>query len=130
LVTIPEEIFWVDWGSGLEDESFWDADFQTFVDDCNLVTVTVTDIHGNTSTCVSTVVVADTVKPVITLQAMNQMVECDGAGNTMALNAWLASHGGATATDACDNLTWSHNFTGLSDLCGAYRFSYCNVYGY
>ena len=41
-----------------------------------------------------------------------------------ALNAWLNNNGGATATDNCDDaagleLTWSNDFAGLSDDCGA-----------
>ena len=47
-------------------------------------------------------------------------VECDGAGNTADLNAWLASNGGAVASDICSGLvTWSNDFISLSDLCGA-----------
>jgi len=38
----------------------------------------------------------------------------------VALLAWLNAHGGAAATDACDNnLTWSHNYNGVSNGCGA-----------
>src|SRR5690606_17629938 len=33
---------------------------------------------------------------------------------------WLASNGGASASDSCStNLTWTNNFTSLSDECGA-----------
>jgi hypothetical protein len=46
-------------------------------------------------------------------------VQCDGAGNTAALDAWLSSNGGASATDACGGVSWSNNFTSLSNLCGA-----------
>ena len=35
------------------------------------------------------------------------------------LDAWLASNGGATATDACSGVTWSNDFDALSDDCGA-----------
>lgn len=56
--------------------------------------------------------------PRITTQASNLVVECDGAGNVADLNAWLASNGGATATDECGNISWSNNFSALSDLCG------------
>lgn len=55
----------------------------------------------------------------ISVQASNQTVECDGAGNVADLNAWLSSHGGATAADGCGALTWTNNYTGLSDGCGA-----------
>jgi hypothetical protein len=38
--------------------------------------------------------------------------------NAEALAAWLTSNGGASASDACSEVTWSNNFTALSDLCG------------
>ena len=34
-----------------------------------------------------------------------------------ALNAWLASNGGASASDNCSNVTWTNNFTSVSDTC-------------
>ena len=40
-------------------------------------------------------------------------------GNMTELNDWLASNGGATATDACSGVTWSNDFVALSDDCGA-----------
>src|SRR3569832_1472991 len=49
----------------------------------------------------------------------NRTVECDGHGNQADLSAWLASHGGANATDVCGGVTRSNNFTALSDGCGA-----------
>jgi hypothetical protein len=53
------------------------------------------------------------------MDAMAMTVECDGAGNSADLEAWLASNGGATATDACSGVTWSNDFDALSDDCGA-----------
>ena len=46
-------------------------------------------------------------------------VECDGAGNTAQLNAWLTDNGGAEASDVCGGVTWSNDFSALSDDCGA-----------
>ena len=40
-------------------------------------------------------------------------------GNMDALNAWLDSNGGASATDNCSSVTWSNDFVALSDDCGA-----------
>ena len=40
-------------------------------------------------------------------------------GNMDALNAWLDNNGGATASDVCSGVTWSNDFEGLSDDCGA-----------
>ncbi|MFC4720688.1 HYR domain-containing protein, partial [Geojedonia litorea] len=81
------------------------------------VVLTVTDIHGNTSTCTAYVKVEDNVDPTIDVAASDLTVECDGAGNTQALNDWLAANGGAEASDAC-GIVWSNNFTALSDDCG------------
>ncbi|MHC5110211.1 MAG: HYR domain-containing protein [Planctomycetota bacterium] len=61
----------------------------------------------------------DDTDPTIDVVASNQTVECDGAGNIAALNAWLASNGGAAASDDCGTISWSNDFTALSDLCGA-----------
>ena len=40
-------------------------------------------------------------------------------GNMDALNAWLDRYGGATASDICSGVTWSSDYEGLSDGCGA-----------
>ncbi|MEQ1911071.1 MAG: HYR domain-containing protein, partial [Vicinamibacterales bacterium] len=83
------------------------------------VTYVFTDTHNNSSTCSFVITVVDNTPPLITQAAASSTVEC-GAGNTAALNAWLASNGGASASDNCGGvITWSHNFTSLSDLCGA-----------
>ncbi|MBW6499469.1 MAG: HYR domain-containing protein, partial [Bacteroidales bacterium] len=80
-----------------------------------------TDLSGNTSDCTFAVVVLDNQPPVITTEASNLTVECDGLGNPDALSNWLASHGGALATDNCGEVTWSYlpNPAVISDLCGA-----------
>ncbi|WP_333809792.1 gliding motility-associated C-terminal domain-containing protein, partial [Flavobacterium sp.] len=74
---------------------------------------------GNSSSTSATFTIIDNTNPTITTQASNLEVQCDGAGNTAALNAWLASNGGASATDVCSAVTWSNNFTSVSDTCGA-----------
>jgi hypothetical protein len=45
-------------------------------------------------------------------------VQCDGAGNAAELAAWLASNGGATATDSVAVSITRLAFTMLSDDCG------------
>ncbi|MBC5836164.1 T9SS type B sorting domain-containing protein, partial [Flavobacterium bernardetii] len=83
------------------------------------VTFTATDACGNSSTSSGTFTIQDTTDPTISTQASNSTVECDGAGNTAALAAWLASNGGAVSSDVCSSVTWSNNYSGsLSDLCG------------
>ena len=82
-------------------------------------TWTATDACNNTSAVFTQVItIQDTTAPIIDIQATNATVECDGNGNAEALAAWLASNGGASASDACSEVTWSNNFTALSDLCG------------
>jgi hypothetical protein len=85
------------------------------------VTFRATDACGLFSETTATFTIVDTTAPVITTQAANQTVECDGAGNAAALSAWLASNGGAVASDICGNVTWSYspNPAVISDLCGA-----------
>ena len=67
----------------------------------------------------ATFTIEDTIPPMIDTGATNLTVECDGNGNIDDLNNWLASQGGATASDACSNVTWTNNFSELSDECGA-----------
>ncbi len=103
----------------------WTNDFTGLSDDCGetgsaLVTFTATDDCGLSSTTQATFTIEDTTPPSITTPASNETVECDGAGNTTELNAWLANHGGAMASDTCcgTDVIWSNDFTDLSDDCG------------
>jgi len=81
-------------------------------------TWTAKDACGNTVSLTQTITVQDTKAPAITPGAASLTGECDGAGNTASLNSWLASNGGASAADNCSQVTWTHNFTALSDACG------------
>jgi gliding motility-associated-like protein len=82
-------------------------------------TWTAADACGNTSTASQTITVQDITAPTITVQASNLIVQCDGSGNTTALNDWLANHGGAAATDACSAVIWTNNFNALANDCSA-----------
>ena len=98
-------------------------DMSTVAGDCANAFVmtrvfTATDACGNTSEATQVVTIVDLDAPTVTAEASSQTVECDGAGNADALNAWLNSQGGAEATDLCGDVTWSHDFTALSDGCG------------
>ncbi len=85
-----------------------------------MVTFTATDDCGNTSTTSATFTIEDTTDPTIDVAASDLTVECDGAGNTADLNAWLASIGDTgAASDACGGVVWTNDFDALSDLCGA-----------
>ena len=65
------------------------------------------------------IVIIDNTPPTITTIAENRTVECDGNGNSTELNAWLASNGGAIASDNISGISWTNNFTTLNSLCGA-----------
>ena len=102
----------------------WSNDFAALSDDCGAtgmatVTFTATDDCGNSSSTTATFTIEDTTAPAIDMAAMDATVECDGAGNAADLDAWLASNGGAMASDACSDVTWSNDFAALSDDCGA-----------
>jgi predicted nucleic acid-binding Zn ribbon protein len=82
------------------------------------VTFTATDDCGNATTTSATITIEDTTAPSMDVAASDETVECDGAGNSDALNAWLDAHGGASASDLCSDVSWSHDFEALSDDCG------------
>lgn len=81
-------------------------------------TWTVSDACGNSRSQDQTITVVDATAPSIDTQASNSTEECDGAGNAAALNVWLGSQGGAEASDSCGSVTWSNDFTALSNGCG------------
>ncbi len=83
-----------------------------------VVTWTVDDGNGQMATCNTTITVDDNIPPTIDTVAVDMTVECDGDGNTMSLNEWLADNGGATASDNCGGITWTNDFMALSDDCG------------
>ena len=83
------------------------------------VTFTATDNCGLESTTQATITIEDTTPPVIEVVAVDETVECDGSGNTAALQAWLDSNGSAAASDACSSVTWTNDHTSVSDDCGA-----------
>ncbi|MFB9090447.1 HYR-like domain-containing protein, partial [Flavobacterium paronense] len=80
-------------------------------------TWTVTDACNNTSEVFTQVItVQDTTAPQITTNAANLIVQC-GNGMTGSLEQWIASNGGAIATDNCSNVTWSNNFNTIGNNC-------------
>ena len=82
-------------------------------------TYNIADLAGNIGSCVQTITVQDTIAPVITTQAMDMIVQCDGSGNITELNAWLASNGGAIATDNCGTVIWSDSTFNDKMTCAA-----------
>ncbi len=98
-----------------------DFDFSKLNMTCgNVVTVTFSAVDqcSNSNLATSTITVIDNITPTITVSPQNMTVECDGAGNVAAYNAWLASNGGAVATDDCGTVSWTYTVTPMSDLCG------------
>ena len=81
-----------------------------------------TDDCGNVANTSAIFTIEDTTAPNLSVAAMDETVECDGSGNTAALQAWLDDHGGARVDDdLCgSNVTWDESGYGtISDLCGA-----------
>ncbi len=82
------------------------------------VTFTATDECGNFSTTTAIWKMEDVTAPVLVTPAENDTVECDGAGNTAAIVAWLSANAGATATEECSGLKWSNDFSTMGMTCG------------
>ena len=72
----------------------------------SLVTFTATDACGNTTTRQATVTITDSTPPTITSPAVDEVVECNGSGNTAQLNDWLTNNGNAESEDICSDITW------------------------
>lgn len=73
-------------------------------------TWTVTDECGNSTSADQTITVQDTTPPSIDTSALeNIIIEC-GPSSDITLDAWLANNAGATATDACGNVSWSNDY--------------------
>jgi len=100
-----------------------------------IITLMATDTSGNTSVCIADIEVLDTIKPTIDVDPMMLMVECDGAGNTAELQAWLNSQGGAMGSDNCGTFSWTYDLlSSLSDGCPGsneqlYQFTLTDEFG-
>jgi len=84
------------------------------------VVFTVTDACGNFATSSAMLIITDDVPPIITVEAANETVECDGSGNTTQLQTWLDSNGFAEAEDACSSdLSWYYELSSSLGSCGS-----------
>ncbi|WP_323026851.1 gliding motility-associated C-terminal domain-containing protein [Gelidibacter japonicus] len=100
----------------------WKNNYNGATSDCSSpieVIFTVSDGCGNSTSTSATYAIQDVIAPEITTPAADLTVECDGLGNMTDLQTWLEGNAGATAFDKCSAVTWSNDFDGLSDECGA-----------
>ncbi len=105
----------------------WSDNFTSLSNECGstgsaLVTFTATDQCGSTFTS-ATLTVVDTSPPLIIMPATGTEVECDGNGNTASFNTWLGNVGFAFAGDAGGDVSWTVNYSGLSNGCGMTGFT-------
>ena len=102
----------------------WTNNSTGLSDDCGAtgietVIFTATDACGNETETIATFTIADNTDPTIDLVASDSTVECDGTSDpNEAFANWLINNGGAIASDGCSGLTWTNDFTTLSDDCG------------
>ncbi|WP_158626830.1 gliding motility-associated C-terminal domain-containing protein [Flavobacterium sp. GT3R68] len=99
----------------------WTNNYSSISNDCSAAITVIfkaTDACGNFSTTSATFSVNDLMAPTIVTPANNLTVQCDGQGNAQAFQAWLASQGGATASDDCSVISWTNNYSTLTNTCG------------
>ena len=102
----------------------WSNNFEAVGDGCGTtgataVTFTATDACGNSTSTTAIFTISDTTGPAFTVAPQPLVVECDGAGNTDEIQDWLENHGGADALDDCSEISWSNDYAGIDEACGA-----------
>ena len=65
------------------------------------------------------IIAPNTDPPLLDAPAVDTIIECNIANQEVAIQAWLNNHGGASATNHCGELIWTHDYPGLSNGCGA-----------
>ena len=85
-------------------------------DQVAVVRFTATDSCGNFASSMSNFTMIDTTPPLVTQPAANVAFQADGNGNYEEVGHWLASHGGAHATDSANQMTWTHTEPVFSQL--------------
>ncbi|MBI1835872.1 MAG: HYR domain-containing protein, partial [Flavobacteriia bacterium] len=85
----------------------------------NAVTLTVLDIHGNQSTCISTVTVIDTIKPIVTCSNLAQVADLGSC--TALVNIVIPN------SDACGIATLTNTFNGTGNATDNYPVGVTNV---
>ncbi len=105
----------------------WTNDYFDLSNGCGItgeavVKFTATDSCGSIEST-ATVTVSDTTPPWISIPATDTEVECDGNGNTDSFNTWFGNTGYAFAADEGSDVTWTNNYSGLSNGCGMTGFA-------
>ena len=75
------------------------------------------DACSNSVQSTASFVIVDHVPPLINQPARDTVLEC-GNNNSNAVQTWLNNHAGAIASDICGEVSWSNNFSSISDYCG------------
>ena len=93
----------------------WEYDLVQESDLCDLTgggtyRFTATDECGNTATTEATFEIQDNIAPVISVDATNINVVCDGNNNVTELLDWLNNNGNAVATDNCNDVVWTNDY--------------------
>jgi len=118
---------WLDSHGGASASDFggditWQHDFNVLSDSCGtsgsaIVTFTASDPCGNSATTIGTFQLTDPTPPVIETVALDTTVYCPHNDVSTLMQQWLSRHGGASATDQCGSVNWTHNFIALIDTC-------------
>jgi hypothetical protein len=61
----------------------------------------------------------DQTPPALLNIAQDTVMACDGTDQQNKIQQWLERHGSAQASDVGSVINWTHNYSGLSDGCGA-----------
>ena len=104
-------------------ELVWTNDYAGYSNDCGATGSTIVIFEGVDAcgmiTTNATLTITDSSPPIIDIPASSMTVETNGQGNLTQLNQWLNAKGGAQASDVCGQVTWTNNYTALSDGCGS-----------
>ena len=86
--------------------------------DVEVYQFTATDACGNVTQNFAEYGIDDRTSPVITVEAQEIIIACDGFDYQFEILQWLNANGGAEATDGCGKLDWSNDYGSLGDGCG------------
>lgn len=108
--------------SDIGGDVIWAHNYTSLSDGCGMtgsaiVIFTVSDECGNSTTTIATFSIEDVTLPTINLPSQNSTLECS-SNQQNEIQLWLDSRGGAQASDACGDVIWTNNYSGLSDGCG------------